>query len=87
MKLGAIMQACRERSGLSQEQMAEKLNRSRSCISKYENDHKVPDVPTFVAWAQATGSSDVVVAFLCGMDGITIMQQILGMMFAWHLIG
>ncbi|MBA2943185.1 helix-turn-helix transcriptional regulator [Paenibacillus sp. CGMCC 1.16610] len=79
MKFGAIMQACRERAGLSQEQLAEKLNRSRSCISKLENDRKVPDAPTLLSWADITNSKDVVVAFFCGMDGLSIMQNVMGL--------
>lgn len=77
MRFGAIMQACRERAGLTQEQMAEKLHRTQACISKYENDHKVPDMPTMLKWVEATGAKEVVVAFLCGMDGLSIMQQIM----------
>jgi DNA-binding XRE family transcriptional regulator len=70
------MQACRERAGLSQEKMAEKINRSRSCVSKFENDHKVPDMPTFMQWIQATGAQEVAVAFFCGMDGLSVMQNL-----------
>ena len=77
MKYGSILQACRERAGLSQEQLALKLNRSRSCISKLEHDLKSLDVPTLVSWAKETGTQEVIVAFICGMDGLTIMQSIL----------
>ncbi len=76
-KCGSIMQACRERAGLSQEQLAEKLNRSRSDISKFENDNKTPSFPTMMAWLQATGSQEVAVAFFVGMDGMSIMQNLL----------
>ena len=77
MKFGAIMQACRERAGLTQEQMADKLHRTQACISKFENDRKIPDVPTFLAWIEATGAKEVAVAFICGMDGISILQSIM----------
>ena len=77
MKFGAIMQACRERAGFSQEEMAVRLHRSQSCISKYEKDRKVPDMQTFLSWVETTGSKEVAVAFLCGMDGLGIMQNIL----------
>lgn len=77
MKIGAIMQACRERAGLSQEELAEKLHRSRSCISKLENDKKTFDFQTVLAWVQTTGSQEVFVAFFCGMDGLSIMQNLL----------
>lgn len=77
MKFGAIMQACRERAGLTQEQMADKLHRTQACISKYENDHKVPDMPTMLRWVEATGAKDVMVAFLYGMDGLAILQNMM----------
>ncbi len=77
MKFGAIMQACRERAGLTQEQMAEKLHRTQACISKFENDHKVPDMPTMMRWVEVTGAKEVFVAFFCGMDGLSIMQNIM----------
>ncbi|MFD0868807.1 helix-turn-helix domain-containing protein [Paenibacillus residui] len=77
MKFGAIMQACRERAGLTQEQMAELLHRSQSCISKYEKDHKAPDVQTLIQWINITNAKEVFVAFLCGIDGVSIMQNIL----------
>ncbi|USG64034.1 helix-turn-helix domain-containing protein [Brevibacillus ruminantium] len=75
MKVGAIMQACRERAGLTQEQLAVMLNRSQSCISKLEDDKKTWDIPTFLNWIDATGAKEVAVAFFLGMDGLTIMQQ------------
>lgn len=77
MKFGAIMQACRERAGFSQEKLAELMNRSRSCISKFEKDHKVPDMPTMMRWADLTNAREVVIAYMYGLDGMTIMQQIL----------
>ncbi|PJN56155.1 helix-turn-helix transcriptional regulator [Paenibacillus sp. FSL W8-0187] len=77
MKFGAIMQACRERAGLTQEEMAARLHRTQACISKYENDHKIPDMPTMLRWVEVTGAKEVVVAFLCGMDGLSIMQSIM----------
>lgn len=77
MKFGAIMQACRERAGLTQEQMAEKMHRTQACISKYENDHKIPDMPTMMKWVDATGAREVLVAFIYGMDGLSIMQNMM----------
>ncbi|WP_144940173.1 helix-turn-helix domain-containing protein [Paenibacillus sp. 32O-W] len=77
MKFGAIMRACRERAGLSQEEMAAHLHRTQSCISKLEQDHKVPDMPTMMAWMEVTGAREVLIAFLYGMDGLSIMQSLL----------
>lgn len=86
MKYGSLLKTMRIRAGLSQEQLAEKLNRTGSCISKFESDKKQPDLSTFMDWVRATNATEVAVAVMCGMDGITIMQQILGMMFSWYLI-
>ncbi|QOS97586.1 helix-turn-helix transcriptional regulator [Brevibacterium sp. JNUCC-42] len=76
-KHGAIMQMCREQAGMSQEQLAEKLHRSRSCISKFENDKKIIDLNTFLAWIEVTGAKDVAVAVLCGVDSVSLMQNVL----------
>ncbi len=77
MKLGAILQACRERAGFSQEHLAEVLNKSRVSISKIENNRKTLDVQTLFQWAEATGSREVVVSFLYGMDGLSMIQHLM----------
>lgn len=77
MKLGALLKACRERAELSQEELAHRMNRTQACISKFEHDHKVPDAITLKNWGQYTNCPEVIVAFLYGMDGITILQQLL----------
>lgn len=74
-KVGALLRACRERAGLSQEELADRLNRSQSCISKYETDQKIPDIFTFLNWLQVTQAQEVAVAYLLGFDGLTILQQ------------
>lgn len=76
LKFGSILQACRERAGFSQEELAEKLNRTQSCISKFEKDKRIPDMATFMQWVQATQTTEVAVAFLCGMDGISMLQKV-----------
>lgn len=74
---GAIMHACRERMGISQERMAELMDRTQSCISKFEKGKKVPDMQTLMRWADITNAREVIVAYMYGMDGISIMQNIL----------
>lgn len=76
MKFGAIMQACRERAGLTQEEMAARLDRTQACISKFENDRKIPDMETMRNWAEVTGTPEVMVAYLYGMDGLEILQSL-----------
>lgn len=77
MEYGTILKACRTRSGLSQEDLAEKLYVNQSDVSKFENGTKEPSISMFQAWINNTQSSEVMVAFLCGMDGLGIMQQLL----------
>lgn len=76
MNVGGLLQACRERAGLSQEEIAHKLHRSQSCISKLEKNKKTVDIQTFVEWIRITQAQEVAVAFLYGMDGISILQNL-----------
>ncbi|NWL89606.1 XRE family transcriptional regulator [Paenibacillus sp. 79R4] len=74
---GVIVKALRTRKGWSQEELAEKVNMSRSAISKLETDKQILDVPTLMQLIQVTNAPEVVVAILCGMDGINLMQQLM----------
>jgi len=76
--VGSVLRAVRERAKLSQEELARRMHRSPSCISKYENDRKVIDLPTLMQWAEETNAREVVVAFLYGMDGISMLARLLG---------
>lgn len=75
--LGVIVKALRTRKGWSQEELAEKVHMSRSAISKLETDQQTLDVPTLVRLIQVTNAPEVAVAILCGMDGISIMQNLM----------
>ena len=44
MTLGEKLKDARKRAGLSQEQLSEKLNVSRSAVAKWETDKGIPDV-------------------------------------------
>lgn len=85
MQYGAILKALRVKSKMTQEQLAERLNRSRPCISKIENDSKTVDMPTFMQWVHATNCPEVAVAMMYGMDGLTIVNQLLPIIggFIW----
>ncbi|GKV54273.1 hypothetical protein NCCP2222_02200 [Sporosarcina sp. NCCP-2222] len=80
MKYGAILRACRERKGWNQEEMAFQLNVNQSDISKYENDYKEPLISVFHRWATVTNSQDVLVAYMAGVEGVTILANILATM-------
>lgn len=76
MEFGEILKACRTRAKLSQEELAFRLSINQSDISKYENNTKEPSISLFRSWAMETQASEVVIAFMFGMDGITIMQHL-----------
>lgn len=77
LKIGAALQSIRVRAGMTQEELAESLHLSQSDISKIEKDHKLPSLDIFYKWTEVTNAKEVLVAYLCGMDGIMIMQKIL----------
>jgi len=77
VRVGAVLRACRTRAGLSQEELANRLFISQSDVSKYENDTMEPHISTLQAWTNNTQAPEVLVAFICGMDGLSVMQSIL----------
>ena len=77
MEYGSILKACRERKGLSQEELAHALHIQQADVSRLENNRKEPSISLFQNWATVTGSQDVLVAFICGIDGISILTQIM----------
>lgn len=74
---GAILRACRKRKGWTQEELAHALHIEQADISRIENDRKEPPMSLFQKWAVVTGSTDVLVAFIAGMDGIAILSTII----------
>lgn len=77
MRYGAVLRACRERVGFSQEELADQLHIQQADVSRIENSRKEPSISLFQNWATATNSQDVLVAFICGVDGVTILQNIM----------
>lgn len=76
MRTGAILKACRQKSGLSQEELADSLYINQSDISKYENDTREPSVNMFQQWMANTQTQEVAIAFIYGIDGINILQSL-----------
>lgn len=77
MKYGAILRACRERKGFSQEELAHELHIQQADVSRIENGRKEPPMSLFQRWVTVTNSQDVLVAFLVGMDGLAILSDII----------
>lgn len=57
MSLGEKIRDQRKKAGLSQEQLAEKLNVSRQAITKWETDKGIPDVANLIAISDEFGLS------------------------------
>lgn len=88
MSYGAILKALRVRANLTQQELADKLHRSRSCISKYEKETKTIDMPTFMQWIQITDGQVAAAAMMFGMDALSIINQLLpfiGGGFIWWM--
>lgn len=57
MSLGEKIREQRKKAGLSQEQLAEKLNVSRQAITKWETDKGIPEVTNLIAISDEFGLS------------------------------
>jgi len=79
MDLGQVLRVCRKKAGLSQEKLAELLHMSRSCISKIETGAKEATAKVMIDWVKVTQTQEVLIAYLFGIDGISIIQNILQM--------
>lgn len=71
MNLSKHLKSWRKSKGMSQDELAEELNISRSCVSKIESGKKQPDINTFVNWAKATNCDMQAAIVLFGSDVIT----------------
>lgn len=57
MNLGDKIKECRKQAGLSQEQLAERLNVSRQAITKWETNKGIPDIANLIAISDEFGLS------------------------------
>mgnify|MGYP003290973668 CR=1 FL=1 len=57
MTLGERIKNYRHKAGLSQEQLAEKINVSRQAITKWENDSGIPDIDNLISLSKVMGIS------------------------------
>lgn len=55
MTLGERMKEYREREGLTQEQLAERLNVSRQAVAKWERDGGLPDIENLIELSRRMG--------------------------------
>ncbi|MDY0394748.1 helix-turn-helix transcriptional regulator [Virgibacillus halophilus] len=62
---------------MSQEDMALELHMSISNVSRLESNKYELKAADLIRWCNITNAQEVLIALLCGMDGITIMQQLM----------
>ena len=74
---GTLLRKMRLKGGLTQDQLAAKLNISRTNISKMENGKQGIQVEDFFAWTKSTNGQEALIAFLHNMDILTAGLQIL----------
>lgn len=84
---GAILRACRLRSGLNQSELAHDLHVNQSDVSKIERGIKEPPLSLVQHWTTITQSQEVLIAFICGIDGLSIMQQVMDLISSTSIIG
>ncbi|WP_165571630.1 helix-turn-helix domain-containing protein [Cytobacillus praedii] len=77
---GEFFKRSRKLSGLSQEEMAEKMFMPRSTISKIENDKMELKVSDAARWCQATNVPEFLAALLCGVDVNTVIHTLTTLM-------
>ena len=84
MSLGEKIREQRKKAGLSQEQLAEKLNVSRQAITKWETDKGIPDIANLIAISDEFGLSlDELVK-----DNVAVKKKIIADSSAkkWHIL-
>ena len=71
-----ILRTCRERAGLTQQELARKLHVERSTIAKVETGViKSPSYALVKEWASATNSTDIIGLDFFGHQGIKRFRQ------------
>lgn len=86
MEWGAVLKTARKRERLTQEQLAEKLHLTKSCISKFEHNEKEAKISLFIAWFKHTNAQDLMLATLIAADP-TVSQMIEGINQLSQIIG
>ncbi|MBD8037126.1 helix-turn-helix transcriptional regulator [Solibacillus sp. A46] len=83
MDYGKILKGFRETAGFTQQELADLLNRSRSCISKFESNRKLTDIATFREWVKVTNCEFQAMVVLFGTDIFANVSQALSLVPAF----
>ncbi|MEK4150025.1 helix-turn-helix transcriptional regulator [Robertmurraya sp. FSL W8-0741] len=76
MGIPALLRKVRKLSGLSQEELGEKLYMPRTTISKVENGKMDLKFQDALRWFTTTQTPEALAALLCGVDVNTLIQNI-----------
>jgi len=76
VEFGSVLRKMRKEAGMSQEDIAHELHMSISNVSRLETDKYELKAVDLVNWANATGTQDLLIAFMCSVD-VSVVQQIL----------
>jgi len=87
MQFGKILRRMRREAGMSQEALALELHISRSNVSRLETNRLELKASDLVRWCNVTQSQEVLIAFLCGVDGLSTMQQIMDTIASTPFLG
>lgn len=87
MKFGSVLKKMRKEANLSQEDMADELHIARSSISKLERDQLELREADLINWCQTTNAQEILIAFLLGADGISMMQQVIEFISSSTIVG
>lgn len=74
---GTLLRKMRLKRGFTQDDLAERLNISRTNISKMENGKQGIQVEDFFAWVKSTNGQELLIAFLHNTDIIAAGLQVL----------
>ncbi|MEG0471303.1 MAG: helix-turn-helix transcriptional regulator [Solibacillus sp.] len=80
---GTNLRGFRERAGLTQQQLADKIFKSRTAISKIENDEQEITLSTFKDWALATNCEVQAMVVLFGTEIFAQASQVLSLVPAF----
>ena len=76
-RIGELLRMCRERAGLTQQQLADKLCYERSTIAKIESGAiQYPSYAIVKSWAKATNSEDIISLDIYGKDAWQKMRRL-----------
>ena len=70
---GQNLRGCREQAGLTQQQLADKIFKSRTAISKIENNEQEITIGAFRDWLQVTNCELQALTILFGKEFINQM--------------